>query len=67
VSDTEWNSTFIHPKDRVTLGIVDVYKRGDNYVKIEAPQKTYSSVDYLTKVFSVKANGNVGLEQFTDE
>jgi hypothetical protein len=59
----KWSDIYKDPQDRVSLGIVNVYKReGDRYIKTGIPKNTYSSINYLTKVFSVKANGNVGLE-----
>jgi hypothetical protein len=52
--------------DRVTLGIVDVYDRTDGYEKVDI-SGAYSSEDYLTKIFSVRANGYTKLEQFTED
>lgn len=64
----KWSDIYKDPQDRVSLGIVNVYKReGDSYIKTGIPKNTYSSINYLTKVFSVKANGNVGLEQFSND
>ena len=51
--------------DRVTLGIVDVYSRSGGYKKVDI-SGAYSSEDYLTKIFSVRANGHTKLEQFTE-
>lgn len=52
----------INTDDRVTLGIVDVYKRED--LTLANPTGLYNSAEYLTKVFSVKVNDGVGEEQF---
>jgi hypothetical protein len=58
-------------QDRVTLGVVDTYRR--NYIDDlgehkrflqETVRGTYSSLDYLTKVMSIKTNGFVGSEPF---
>lgn len=53
-------------RDRVTLGIVDTYKRENgNYLKTEESLVgTYSSQTYLTKIMSIKTNTAVGLEQW---
>jgi hypothetical protein len=59
-NEIDWRDLISDPQDRVTLGIVDVYDRGNNFNKVITPKGTYSSSDYLTKVFSVKANANVG-------
>ena len=63
----KWSDIYKDPQDRVSLGIVNIYKReGKKYKKTGIPKNTYSSINYLTKVFSVKANGNIGLEQFNE-
>jgi hypothetical protein len=66
-----WKDLISKPQDRVSLGIIDVYKREyifektpeDTYKKIRMeykkitnPQGAYNSSEYLTKVLSIKAN-----------
>jgi hypothetical protein len=66
-TDVDWRELVYDPQDRVTLGIVNVYNREQGFEKVVMPEGVYSSSEYLTKVFSVKANAKVGLEQFKDE
>lgn len=71
--DVDWRDFISDPQDRVTLGIVDIYKRGiieqnkEGFVKVPIPKEIYSSTEYLTKVLSIKVNNNIGLEQFTED
>ena len=67
VTTENWKELTSDPQDRVTLGIVDVYDRDNDYNQVITPQGTYNSSNYLTKVFSIKANANVGLEQFSQK
>ena len=60
------NPSFKNVEDRVTLGIVDTYDRQDSYKKVEL-SGVYSSSQYLTKVFSVKSNDTIEIEQFNEE
>jgi hypothetical protein len=57
VEDTtkSWQDMIVNQLDRVTLGIVDTYSRRNNFEKVNV-DGVYSSSEYLTKVFSVKAN-----------
>lgn len=71
--DVDWRDFVSDPQDRVTLGIVDIYKRGiieqnkEGFVKVPMPKEIYSSTEYLTKVLSIKVNNNIGLEEFTED
>ena len=58
-----WKDLISKPQDRVTLGIIDIYDRNNNYTKASFIKGTYSSKEYLTKVFSVKANDTLTTDQ----
>jgi hypothetical protein len=65
----DWN------EDRVTLGIVETYKRSGSLnngnLSFEPAKEVmdddYSSADYLTKVFSIRTNSQLKLEPFKAE
>ena len=65
VTNKKWEDTIQKQSDRVSLGIVDTYKRSQGLIKTNV-DGAYSSLEYLTKVFSVKANAAVPLAQFTE-
>ncbi len=62
-------------EDRVTLGIVETYKRNGTLANgnltfepaKEEMDNDYSSAEYLTKVFSIRTNAQVKLEPFKAE
>ena len=60
----KWQNTIKNQLDRVSLGIVDTYSRKHDFDKVNI-DGIYSSSEYLTKVFSVKANAFLPTEQFT--
>ena len=60
-----WEDGIQNQLDRVTLGIVDTYSRSRNFEKMNV-DGVYSSSEYLTKVFSVRSNALLPLEQFNE-
>ena len=64
VTTDTWQKGIKEQLDRVTLGIVDIYDRKRDYQKVDV-DGVYNSTNYLTKVFSIKSNALLPLEQFT--
>jgi hypothetical protein len=59
--EKDWTETITKQIDRVSLGIVDIYSRENNFEKAKV-DGIYSSSKYLTKVFSIKSNASLPLE-----